>query len=212
MKLIAIPAGPIGTNAWLLINELNNKALLFDAPPESYDIILKEAESNNCEIKALIITHGHWDHMLDSHRFAEKGIPVYAHKDSTDYMEHPETMSSYAMPGLLWKGTKITNLLNDKDIMEISGIKLDIRTAPGHCKGSIIIYIPEHRSAITGDVIFEGSIGRTDLPGGSFDVLKEHILKQVYTLPDETVLCPGHGGTTTVLKEKKTNPFVRDGE
>lgn len=212
MKLISIPAGPIGTNAWLLINEINNEAILFDAPPESYKIIMRSVESGNYILKALIITHGHWDHMLDSHSFAEDGVPVYAHLDGKELMEHPESMNSYAMPGLTWKGVNISNPLKDGDKINIAGIALEIRTAPGHCDGSIVIYIKEIETAITGDVIFNGSIGRTDLPGGSFEVLQGHIQEKVYTLPEETVLCPGHGDKTTVGKEKKTNPFVRPGE
>jgi hydroxyacylglutathione hydrolase len=209
MKLIAIPSGPIGTNAWLLINENNNEAILFDAPPNSYNQIMKEAESNHCTIKALIITHGHWDHMLDSVRFTDDGIPLYAHSDSNEFMEHPEFMSDFAMPGLTWKGTKINFLVDHGDLLDLCGIKLEIRTTPGHCPGSIIIYIEKIETAIVGDVIFAGSIGRTDLPGGDFNLLNHGILNKVYTLPDNTVLCTGHGPNTTVENEKKTNPFVR---
>lgn len=209
MKLIAIPAGPIETNAWLLINENNNEAVLFDAPPESYNIIKKELESGGNTIKALFITHGHWDHMLDTHLFAQQGIPVFAHMDGNEFLEHPEAMSSFAMAGLVWKGAKISNPVKNGETYNIAGIELEVRTAPGHCDGSIIVYIKEMNTAITGDVIFDGSIGRTDLPGGSFEVLEKNILEQVYSLPEETVLCPGHGKTTTVGKEKKTNPFVR---
>ncbi|MBI9100751.1 MAG: MBL fold metallo-hydrolase, partial [Spirochaetaceae bacterium] len=116
----------------------------------------------------------------------------------------------YAMPGLIWKSCAITNPVKNGEILDIEGIKLQIRTAPGHCPGSIIAYLSDIETAITGDVIFNGSIGRTDLPGGSFDVLQENIRKQVYSLPDNTILCPGHGEKTSVEKEKKTNPFVRE--
>lgn len=208
MELIAIPAGPIGTNAWLLINE-TKEAILFDAPPQSYSLIKKETEKQDCKIKALFITHGHWDHMLDTTLFAEEGIPVYAHIDGQEYMEHPELMSDMGMPGLVWKGSKITNPVINNQKVTLCGIDLEIRTAPGHCPGSIIVYIKDIATAITGDVIFDGSIGRTDLPGGSFELLQKEIREKVYTLPTETVLCPGHGGTTSVDKEKRSNPFVR---
>lgn len=208
MKLYPIPAGPIGTNAWLLIND-NNEAILFDAPPQSYDKIKKEAEDHNCTVKALFITHGHWDHMLDATLFAADGIPVYAHKDGQEYMEHPELMSDFAMPGLKWNGTKITNLVSDSDKIQLCGVDLEVRTAPGHCPGSILVYVKDMNMAITGDVIFDGSIGRTDLPGGSFDLLAQEIREKVYTLPNKTILCPGHGPCTSVDKEKNTNPFVR---
>ena len=209
MKIIVIPAGPIGTNAWLLINEELKEAILFDAPPQSYNLIVKEAEKYNCVLKALFITHGHWDHMLDTVLFAADKIPVYAHRDGIEFIEHPEHMSDFAMPGLEWKGSKITNYVNQGDRLEICGINLEVRTAPGHCPGSIVVYIEDMDIAITGDVIFDSSIGRTDLPGGSFEQLKDEIINKVYTLPESTVLCPGHGNSTTVEKEKRTNPFVR---
>jgi len=212
MRIISIPSGPIATNAWLLINEENNEAILFDAPPQSYDTIQKRANAENCTIKALFITHGHWDHMLDSILFSNDKIPVYAHRDSVEFMEHPELMSDFAMPGLKWEGTRITNYVNNGDKLQICGLNLEVRTAPGHCEGSIVLYVEELQIAIVGDVIFDGSIGRTDLPGGSFEVLQKEILDKIYTLPDDTVLCSGHGPETTVEKEKKTNPFVRLGE
>jgi glyoxylase-like metal-dependent hydrolase (beta-lactamase superfamily II) len=208
MELLTIPAGPIGTNAWLLIND-KNEAILFDAPPQSYHKIKREAERHDCTIKALFITHGHWDHMLDTALFAADGIPVYAHKDGQEYMEYPEQMSDFAMPGLNWTGSRISNPVVNDEKISLCGIDLEVRTAPGHCPGSILVYVKDINSAITGDVIFDGSIGRTDLPGGSFEVLEKEIRTKVYTLPDTTVLCPGHGGTTTVDKEKRTNPYVR---
>lgn len=209
MKLIAIPSGPIETNAWLLVNDKEKEAVLFDAPPQSYDLVMSELSRHDCVLKGLVITHGHWDHMLDSSLFAGDGVPVYAHNDGKEFMENPEFMSSYAMPGLDWKGCSISHPVEDGDKLSMAGLDLIVRTAPGHCPGSIIIYMPELKAAVTGDVIFRGSIGRTDLPGGSFDQLSENIRTKVYALPEEVTLCPGHGPETTVRFEKANNPFVR---
>ncbi|MBB6478735.1 MBL fold metallo-hydrolase [Spirochaeta isovalerica] len=209
MKLIAIPSGPIETNAWLLINDKTGEAVLFDAPPQSYELVQKELENYKCTLKGLFITHSHWDHMLDTFRFAEDGVPVYGHEDGSEFMENPQSMSLYAMPGLEWKGCSLSNLAKDREKIEMASTVLEVRTAPGHCPGSIVIYIEEMKTAITGDVIFRGSIGRTDLPGGSFDMLKEHILKNIYTLPGDVTLCPGHGPETTVRFEMTNNPYVR---
>ncbi len=210
MKMIAIPAGPIETNAWLFINNEKGEALLFDAPPQSYHLIQKELKNNKCKLKALFLTHGHWDHMLDTYLFEKEGIPVYAAIDSKDLIEHPESMSDYAIPGLSWEGSKITHFVENNESLDLCGTDLLIMTTPGHCPGSIVIYIKELEHAVTGDLIIDSSIGRTDLPGRSFDQLRKEILSKVYTLPDNTVLCPGHGNRTTVKKEKKTNPFVRE--
>jgi len=210
MNIIAIPAGPIETNAWLLINDKTKEAVLFDAPPQSYNIIKDELKRKDCQLKALFLTHGHWDHMLDTALFAADGIPVYADEGSREFIENPELMSDYAMPGLTWKGSKISNIVKNGEKLDICGTKMEIRSAPGHCPGSIIIYIEDIETAVTGDVIFDGSIGRTDLPGGSFEILEEEIINKIYTLPEKTKLCPGHGCITTVIKEKKTNPFVKE--
>lgn len=209
MKLIALPTGPIETNAWLLANDETHEAVLFDAPPQSYETIQKELKEQNYSLKGLIITHGHWDHMLDAHRFASDGVPVYAHEDSRNFLENPESMSLYAMPGLEWKGCSINHIVGDGDSIELASTELEFRTAPGHCPGSLVVYIKSIMTAITGDVIFRGSIGRTDLPGGDFGILEHHIKTRVYTLPDEVTLCPGHGQKTSVRFEKANNPFVR---
>lgn len=209
MKLLALPTGPIETNAWLLINEDNKKAVLFDAPPQSYNFIMNKLQEEDCELEALFITHGHWDHMLDTYHFAADGIPVYGHRDSIPFIENPETMSNYAMPGLAWKGSSISNLVEEGDSVEIGGMRFQIFSAPGHCPGSVVIVIDGFNTVIVGDVIFRGSIGRTDLPGGSFNVLSENIVNKLYTLPEDFTLCPGHGPVTTVGFEKSNNPFVK---
>lgn len=209
MKLIALPTGPIETNAWLLINEADNKAILFDAPPQSYNFIMDKVREENCELSALVITHGHWDHMLDTHLFEADGVPVFAHEDTVPFIENPESMSTYAMPGLTWTGSSVSNLVDDGDSIEAGGVELRIFSAPGHCPGSIVISIEKMKTVIVGDVIFRGSIGRTDLPGGSFELLSENIVNKLYTMPDDFTLCPGHGPVTTVRFEKANNPFVK---
>jgi len=209
MKIIAIPSGPIETNAWLLVNNETSEAILFDAPPQSYDLIKREVDRQECVLKGLFITHSHWDHMLDAWKFAEDGVPVYGHEDGNTFLNNPGSMSGFAMPGLDWTGCSLSHAVNDGDIVEVASASLEIRTAPGHCPGSIVVYIKDSQAAITGDVIFRGAVGRTDLPGGSFDQLKENIQKKIYSLPDEVVLCPGHGPETTVRFERVNNPFVR---
>lgn len=209
MKLYAVPAGPIETNAWLLLDKEAGSAVLFDAPPQSYDIIMDILNEENCKLAALFITHGHWDHMLDTYRFASDNVPVYGHEEGREFMEHPETMSNYAMPGLTWKGCSISDNVTDGENIKIGSFDFLVRYTPGHCPGSIAIVIDRVKSVIVGDVIFRGSIGRTDLPGGSFNVLSENITRKLYSLPEDYKLCPGHGPETTVGLEKKSNPFVR---
>jgi len=200
---------PIGTNAIALIDEERAECVIIDAPAEAYAWATGIAEKHGCKIVALILTHGHWDHILEGHAFAAAGIPTYGHRDDSMMFEAPAKMASYAIPGLELLPVPITNWIEDGEVVELLGTKMEIRHVPGHCPGNVLVYVESQAAAIVGDVIFAGSVGRYDLPGGDFDVLKASILEQVYTLPDVTTIYPGHGGTTTVAQEKATNPFVR---
>jgi glyoxylase-like metal-dependent hydrolase (beta-lactamase superfamily II) len=123
--------------------------------------------------------------------------------------ESPSKMSSYAIPGLEMQPVPIAHWLAGGDTLDLLGAKMEIRHVPGHCPGNVLVYLASQKAAIVGDVIFAGSVGRYDLPGGDFAVLEKSIKTQVYTLPDDTTIYPGHGPTTTVAQEKRSNSFVR---
>jgi len=208
MDVEILPAGPLQTNSYLIINKTLNQAVAVDAGPEAWDIFSSEAEKRNLEMKGLLITHAHWDHILDIYRFNEAGIPVYAHQDAVSSIEHPEQQSSMAFPGTEFKKGKVDHLLSHDESFELGGMHFTVRATPVHCPGSLVFYLDDGGCCFTGDLIFDGSIGRTDLPGGDMDQLCASIRNQIYTLPEETVLYPGHGSTTLVGKEKISNPFV----
>ena len=203
------PLPPIGTNAFVLIEETLKECIVVDAPEGAFEWAKSVAKEYNCSLSGLILTHGHWDHILDGHRFVEDGIATYGHKDDTIMFEEPEKMKSYSIPGLELKPVKIDHWINDGETLDLLGDKLEIRHVPGHCPGNILIYSAREQFAIVGDAIFAGGIGRYDLPGGSFEVLEKSIKTQIYTLPDATTLYPGHGAQTTVGHEKQNNPSVR---
>lgn len=200
---------PIGTNAFALIEPSRKECVIVDAPQEAYDWAIQVAEKHGCKITALILTHGHWDHMLDGHRFATAGIPTYGHADDTIMFASPSKMSSYAIPGLEMQPVPIDHWIKGGDTLDLLGAQLEIRHVPGHCPGNVLVYIASEKAAIVGDVIFAGSVGRYDLPGGDFSVLENSIKTQVYTLPDDTTIYPGHGPNTSVAQEKRGNSFVR---
>ncbi len=200
---------PIGTNAFALIEPERKECVIIDAPLEAYDWATGIAKKHDCKIVALILTHGHWDHMLDGHKFAAAGIPTYGHQADQRMFESPASMASYAIPGLEMQPVPITHWIEGGDTLDLLGTHLEVRHVPGHCPGNVLVYLADEAAAIVGDVIFAGSVGRYDLPGGSFDVLERSIQTQVYTLPDATTIYPGHGPQTTVAVEKAGNPFVR---
>jgi len=203
-----LPAGPLQTNAYLIINNTTKEAVAVDAGPEAYEVIQDEIGKMNLDLKAILITHPHWDHILDVGLFSKKNIPVYAHKEAVEAIENPASQKSTALPGMKFNTGKVDIQLKHDDNFTLGGIRFEVRDTPGHCPGSLVYFLPEGGCCFTGDVIFDGSVGRTDLPGGDMDALKRSILNQIYTLPDETILYPGHGSSTLVGKEKISNPFI----
>lgn len=203
MKIEVFSLGPIGTNAFLLSKE--KEAILIDAPHGAWEAMKKR----NLNIKALILTHGHWDHIADAKKFQEAKVPIYAHKGDKGWIEDPSQMNAMLPPELHFQGVKIDHIVNHKDVLKFLGMEFEVRHVPGHAPGNIVLYNELEKVAFVGDVIFAGSVGRYDLPGGDANVLRDSIKNQIYTLPDETLLYSGHGASTTVGEEKSSNPFVR---
>ena len=200
---------PIGTNAFALVEPSLRQCIVVDAPEEAYAWAVQISEKYDCRIVALILTHGHWDHIIDGYKFARAGINVYGHTDDKEMFASPSRMASYALPGLELNPVPITSWIKGGDKLELIGHTMEIRHVPGHCPGNVLIYLKEEGCAIVGDVIFAGSVGRYDLPGGNFSILEKSIRTQVYSLPEETTIYPGHGPTTTVAHEKVHNPIVK---
>jgi hydroxyacylglutathione hydrolase len=209
MLIISQELPPIGTNAIALINTARSECIIIDAPQEAYNWAIKIARDHECEIVALILTHGHWDHIIDAHKFSTAGIQTFGHREDGQMFADPTIMMNYALPEIELLPVEINRWVEHGQHLDILGVQMEIRHVPGHCPGNILVYLPCQEAAIVGDVIFSGSVGRYDLPGGDFEVLEQSIRKEVYSLPDSTTLYPGHGPTTTVGHEKVSNPFVR---
>jgi glyoxylase-like metal-dependent hydrolase (beta-lactamase superfamily II) len=123
-------------------------------------------------------------------------------------IETPEIMEGYMGQRLGLKGVKIDAWIGHGDRLKVLGRDFEVRHTPGHCPGNVLFYQAESRAAFVGDTLFAGGIGRTDFPGCSFEQLEQSIREQIYTLPDNVVVFPGHGPRTTVGAEKETNPYV----
>lgn len=198
-----------GTNFYLFVDEDTNKAVLFDAPEQTFELLEQAKKEMPFELEALYLTHGHWDHMWDASKFSDAGIPVYGHKDDQQLFENAESQSSFLFgENAELKSVTIDHWIEVGEPLSILGKTTEVRHVPGHCPGNVLFYVEEMKLAVVGDAIFAGSIGRTDLPGGSMEVLEQSIRSQIYTLPDDTQLLSGHGPATTVEREKTTNPYV----
>jgi glyoxylase-like metal-dependent hydrolase (beta-lactamase superfamily II) len=200
---------PIGTNAFLLLDRSLKTAFVVDAPADAFAWATALAAQHDCKIEALILTHGHWDHIIDAHLFAHAGVKIFGHMDDKVLFEEPEKMASYAIPGLELQPVSIDQWIAAGDTLEFAGKSFEVRHVPGHCPGNILLYASELEAAFVGDVIFAGSVGRYDLPGGDFKVLEKSIQTQVFSLPEATTLYSGHGPKTSVQVEIAGNPFVR---
>lgn len=209
MKIHVLPAGPLQTNGYLLTEPKTGEAVLIDAPLGIADLIRPKLAQDGCKLAALWLTHGHFDHMQDAARLKrEFGVRVVAHRDDADLIERPESMEAFMGAKLGLEGVQVDQWIAGGDKLTALGREFEVRHVPGHCPGNVLFYQPEARVAVVGDALFAGGVGRWDLPGGDFDVLARSIREQIYTLPDETVVLPGHGPRTTVADEKEGNPFV----
>lgn len=200
---------PIGTNAYFVANEELKQAFIVDAPLGAFNWAKGLSDSLGYHLEALLLTHGHWDHILDAHLFGEAGIKIMGHAEDKLLFENPEVMASFSIPGVEFKGFAVDQWLEENQHLNIAGIEMKVFEVPGHCPGSLLFYLEQESLAFVGDAIFCRGIGRCDLPGGNFDTLKDSILNKIYTLPDATELYSGHGPKTFVLSEKQENPFVR---
>jgi glyoxylase-like metal-dependent hydrolase (beta-lactamase superfamily II) len=199
---------PIGTQCYAVMDGDRKEMAIFDAPLNAWATVEGISARTGYAIAGLYMTHGHWDHTLDGARFNEAGIEVFAHEADRAFYETPEVMASYSIPGLEMPPVKVDQWLEHGQEIEIMGHPVEVRHVPGHSPGSILFWFKGEDLAISGDAIFSGSIGRTDFPGCSFEQLATSIREHIYTLPDSTVLYPGHGPETSVGREAVANPFV----
>jgi hydroxyacylglutathione hydrolase len=206
VQIIAFELGPAATNAYLLLPPGRDEAVLIDAPPGAGAAIAPHLEGRR--LAAVLLTHGHWDHMGGAAELRAAGATIYAHAADRTWIEDPGVQGAFMGMDLRIKPVTVDELLTPGQTLELAGLRAEVRHVPGHAPGNVLFYFPALGAAFSGDAIMAGTVGRTDLPGGDFEQLEKSIREQIYTLPGETVLCPGHGPATTVAEERAGNPYV----
>ena len=211
MLIQAVPAWVAQTNAYIVADEPHGLAVIVDAPPEP-DAIGAVLIQHDLSVAAVLLTHGHVDHTGGSGQLARAtGGTVYVHPDDDFLTLHPaeqlRAMFGMSPPGVYDIPDKF-EALTDGQTLDIAGLSFDVRHTPGHTPGHCCFFLEDHGTLFSGDQLFAGSIGRTDLPGGSFPALMTSMKERVLILPDETRVLPGHGPETTIGRERATNPFL----
>ena len=206
MKIVQIPNGMFAENCYLVIDEQAGECAIVD-PGEEAGLILHKVEESGAKLVAIWLTHAHLDHVLGVSRIAaQAGVPVWLHPaDRALYDAVPDQAGWFGLP----RPDRLPP--PDQDLshgarLQVGALTFEVRHAPGHSPGSVCLIGP--RVALTGDVLFAGSIGRTDLPGGDFETLIASIERELLPLPDETIVYSGHGPETTIGRERQTNPFL----
>ncbi|MDR3073157.1 MAG: MBL fold metallo-hydrolase [Deltaproteobacteria bacterium] len=202
MRIYTFPLGPLETNCYLLVE--GNEAAAVD-PGGSPDAVTRYLDANNLKLTAILNTHLHFDHVLGNAELsAATGAPVYA--NSLDgYLLRPEMSASrYGLPDT----PPFAYVNQEEGATTLIGLSCRILHTPGHTPGSLSFYFSSAGALFCGDLLFHRSVGRTDLPGGDTDALRDSIRRKVFTLPPDTVVYPGHGPATSVGDEQRMNPFV----
>jgi glyoxylase-like metal-dependent hydrolase (beta-lactamase superfamily II) len=209
VKIHVLPSGPIQTIGYLLTEPKLGEAVLVDAPGGIVEKIKPLLAQEGCALKELWLTHGHWDHTQEAARVKrELGVRVRAHRADQALIETPEIMEEFMGARLGLEGVKVDAWVAQDDRLAALGREFEVRHVPGHCPGNVLFYAAAAGAAFVGDALFNRGVGRWDLPGGSLEILTRSIRGQIYTLPDETIVFPGHGPRTTVGEEKTGNPYV----
>ncbi len=211
LQVAAFTFNPFQENTYILFNE-KKECWIVDPGmygAEEEQVLFDYINKHDLKPQQVINTHAHIDHIFGVDAVKQKfNIPFGVHQ-----LEQPvlaNAKGSAMLFGFTFGAAPIPDFfIEENKILKLGDDELEIKLAPGHSPGSIVFHYPAGKWAIGGDVLFHGSIGRSDLPGGNYEVLLKSIADQLYTLPDDTVVYSGHGPATSIGQEKRTNPFIK---
>jgi glyoxylase-like metal-dependent hydrolase (beta-lactamase superfamily II) len=203
-----LPVGPLQCNCSVLGDETTHEGMVID-PGDDIQDILALVSKHNLKIKQIVITHAHIDHVGGAMKLrAATGAPILLNQNDYDLLKMLDVQASWL--GMVSPGeVEIDHSPGHADVVRVGNLAAQVLHTPGHTGGSICLYFEPQSRLIAGDTLFAGSIGRTDLPGGSFQKIIASLHDRVLALPDDTMVVPGHGPITTIGKERETNPFLQ---
>ncbi|PYX22960.1 MAG: MBL fold metallo-hydrolase [Acidobacteria bacterium] len=202
-----LPVGPLQCNCSVIGDESTREGLVID-PGDNIEDVVSIVRKHNLQIKQIVITHAHIDHVGGAMQLrAATGAPILLNQNDYALLKMLDAQAAWigvAPPGKV----EIDHSVAQADSIKTGSLSADVIHTPGHTEGSICLYFPAEKKLIAGDTLFAGSIGRTDLPGGSFEKIIRSLHDKVLELPDDTVVIPGHGPLTTIGDERQSNPFL----
>lgn len=200
--------GPVQTNCYFLINEKNNEAIVVD-PGDAGKALYGKANEWGLTIKAILLTHGHFDHAGGVKELAElcENVEIIAHEAEKDTLDDPRINLS-GMMGRNPETYQVTRFVADEEELEFAGFKFRVLFTPGHTAGGCSYYFPNEMIVFSGDSLFCGSVGRTDFPGGSMSTLVRSVKDKLLSLPDFIKVYPGHDSWTTIGEERVYNAYL----
>ena len=202
MIIQTFTGGLADTNCFLIENE--GRSILIDAPEESAAWL----QNHGIKVSLLLLTHGHFDHIWDAARIQrEHGCKVACHPDGIPLMSEPNFFKRFGFDFEI-EPVQADLLLEESDSEIFEGIEFQTLLVPGHCPGSLCFFAKADRILFGGDVLFADGVGRTDLPGGDWDLLMSGIKGKIFPLGDDVKVLPGHGPATTIGRERQSNPFL----
>ncbi len=210
LKIILVPVTPFRQNCSLVYDEVTKKGAVVD-PGGDVPVILEAIAKAGVKIEKILLTHGHIDHAGGAAQLREAlGVEIEGPHAEDRYLldSLPQTGAHYGM--LDARAVTPVRWLKQADKVTVGDLSFSVIEAPGHSPGSVVFFNAENRFALMGDVLFQGSIGRTDLPRGDHRTLLNSIRDRILPLGDDVTFLPGHGAPSTIGEERRTNPFLQD--
>lgn len=203
-----VPVGPLRCNCSILGDEASREAIVID-PGDDIEDVLAILDKHKLKVKQIVVTHAHIDHVGGATKLrAATAAPILLNQNDSALLKMLDVQAAWL--GMKDPGpVKIDQSIGHGDNIKTTSLTGEVMHTPGHTEGSVCIYFPLEKKLIAGDTLFAGSIGRTDLPGGSFKKIIGSLHEKVLTLPDETIVVPGHGKLTTIGMERESNPFLQ---